>query len=125
METSSYFVDRSLDILDVLTGRIARLEANEEIPADLPAKDQQGLKQDYDLLDFSISTAEEFKKAVKKTKGACTEFCRRLLITYNRCQVAAEQRMDTFPDHDLFIEMLQNIYQEYEQRIQQIKALDE
>ena len=39
LETSSYFVDRSQDILEVLTGRIARLEANEEIPADLPAKD--------------------------------------------------------------------------------------
>ena len=111
LETSSYFVDRSQDILEVLMGRIARLEANEEIPTDLPAKDQQGLKQDYDLLEFSINTAEEFKKAVKKTKGACTEFCRRLLITYNRCQVAAEQRIDAFPDHDLFIEMLQNRYQ--------------
>ena len=99
-------------------GRIARLEANEEIPTDLPAKDQQGLKQDYDLLEFAINTAEEFKKAVKKMKGACTEFCRRLFITYNHFQVAAEQRMDTFPDHDLFIEMLQNRYQEDEQRIQ-------
>ena len=125
LETSSYFVDRSQDILEVLTGRMARLKANEEIPADLLAKDQQGLKQDYDLLEFSINTAEEFKKAVKKTKGACTKFCRRLLITYNRCQVAAEQRMDTFPDHDLFLEMLQNRYREDEQRIQQIKALDE
>ena len=57
-------------------GRITILEANEEILADLPAKDQQGLKQDYDLLDFAINTAEEFKKAVKKTKRACTEFCR-------------------------------------------------
>ena len=44
LETSSYFVDRSQDILEVLTGRIGRLEANEEIPADLPAKDQQGLR---------------------------------------------------------------------------------
>ena len=50
LETTSYFVDRSQDILEVLTGRIGRMEANEEIPADLPAKDQQGLKQDYDLL---------------------------------------------------------------------------
>ena len=90
METSSYFVDRSQDILEVLTGRIARLEANEEIPTDLPAKDQQGLRQDYDLLEFSINTYEEFKKAVKKTKGACTEFYRRHLITYNHCQVAAK-----------------------------------
>ena len=101
------------------------LEANEEIPTDLPAKDQQSLRQDYDLLEFAINTAEEFKKDVKKTKGACTEFCRRLLITYNHFQVAAKQRMDTFLDHNLFLEMLQIRYQEDEQRIQQIKALDE
>ena len=95
-------------------GRIVRLEANEEILVDLPTKDQQGLKQYYDLLEFSINTVEEFKKAVKKTKGACIEFCRRLLITYNQRKVAAEQRIDAFPDHDLFIEMLQNRYKEYE-----------
>ena len=79
LETTSYFVDRSQDILEVLMRRIGRLEANEEIPADLPPKDQQGLRQDYDLLEF----AEEFKKAVKETRGYCTEYCRRLLITYN------------------------------------------
>ena len=77
------------------------------------------------MLEFAINTAEEFKKVVKKTKGACTKYCRRLLITYNRCQVAAEQRLDTFPEHDLFIEMLQSRYQEDEQRIQQVKVLDE
>ena len=106
LETSSHFIDRPNDILEVMTGRIARLEANEEIPVDLPAKDQQGLKQYYDLLEFAINTAEEFKKVVKKMKGSCIEFCRRLLITYNRCQVAAEQRIDAFLDHDLFIDML-------------------
>ena len=110
LETSSYFVDRSQDILEVLTGRMVRLEANEETPACLPSKDQQALRKDYDLLEFAINTAEEFKKAVKKTKGACAEFFRRLLITYNRCQVEAEQRMDTFPDHSLFLEILQRRY---------------
>ena len=110
LETSSYFVDRSQDILEVLTGRMSRLEAKEETPVDLPTKDQQSLRQDYDLLEFAINTAEEFKKAVKKTKGACAEFFRRLLITYNRCHVEAEQRMDTFPDHNLFLEILQRRY---------------
>ena len=104
---------------------MAILEANEEIPMDLPAKDQQGLRQDYDLLEFAINTVEEFKKAVNNTKGSCIELYGRLLITYNRCQVAAEQRMDTFLDHNLFLEMLQIRYQEDEQRIQHIKALDE
>ena len=47
------------------------------------------------------------------------------MITYNHCQVEAEQRMDTFLDHSLFLEMLQKGYQEDEQSIQHIKALDE
>ena len=83
------------------------------------------MRQDYNLLEFAINTVEEFKKVVKKTKGACAEFFRRLLITYNRCQVEAKQRMDTFPYHGLFLEILQRRYQEDEQRIQHIKALDE
>ena len=33
--------------------------------------------------------------------------------------------MDTFPDHSLFLEMLQRRYQEDEKRIQHIKAIDE
>ena len=103
---------------------MARLEAIEEIPVDLPSKYQQALRQDYDLLEFAINTDEEFKKAVKKTKGACAEFFRRLLITYNRCQVEAEQRMDTYPDHSLFLEILQRRYHEDEQRIEHIKYLD-
>ena len=125
LETSSYFVDRSQNILEVLTTRMARLEKNEEAPAELPSKDRQALRQDYDLLEFSINTAEEFKKAVRKTKGACTKFFRILLITYNRCQVEAEQRIDAFLDHNLFVEILQKRYQEEERKIQHIKALDD
>ena len=56
LETTSYFVDRSQDILEVLTRRIGRLEANEDIPTDLPTKYQLGLKQEYDLLEFSTNT---------------------------------------------------------------------
>ena len=33
--------------------------------------------------------------------------------------------MDAFPDHSLFVEILQRRYQEDERRIQDIKALDE
>ena len=108
LETSSYFVDRSQDVLEVLTARMARLENNEETPTELPSKDQQALRQDYDLVDFSIDTAEDFKKTMRKTKGACTKFFRRLLITYNRCQVEAKQRLDVFLDHNSFVEILQN-----------------
>ena len=104
---------------------MARLETNEEAPAELPSKDQHALRQDYDLLEFSINTAKKFKKAVRKTKGACTELFRRLLITYNQCQVEAEQRIDAFPNHNLFVEILQKRYQEEESKIQHIKALDD
>ena len=62
LETSSYFVYRSQDVLEVLTARMARLENNEETPAELPSKDTQALKRDYDLLEFAINTAEDFKK---------------------------------------------------------------
>ena len=40
LEIASYFVDRSQDVLEVLTVRMARLENNEETPSELPAKDQ-------------------------------------------------------------------------------------
>ena len=106
LDTTSYFVDRSQDILEVLAGRIIRIETNEETPIELPTKDWHSLKQDYELLEFTINTAEEFKKTVKKTIGACAECCRRVLVTYNRCQVAAKQRLDAIPEHDMFIEQL-------------------
>ena len=52
---------------------------------ELAVKDQYILNQEYDLLEFAINVAEEFKKMVKKTKGACVEYYRRVLATYNRC----------------------------------------
>ena len=48
------------------------LENNEENPVELPSKYRQALQQDYDLLEFAINTTEDFKKAVRKMKGACT-----------------------------------------------------
>ena len=50
METSSYFVDRSQDVLEFLNVRMARLENNAKTPAELPAKDHQALKRDHDLV---------------------------------------------------------------------------
>ena len=106
LDTTSYFVDRSQDILEFLTRRIVCIETNKETPTELPAKDQHSLKQDYDLLEFAINIAEEFKKTVKKMKGLCVEYYRRVLVTYNRCQFSAEKRLDVIPEHELFIEHL-------------------
>ena len=67
IKTSSYFVDRSQDVLEVLNARTTRPEDDAEIPAELSVKDHQTLRRDHNLVDFSISTAEYFKKTVKRT----------------------------------------------------------
>ena len=102
-----------------------RLENNAETPAKLPSKDHQALKRDHDPVEFAVSTTEDFKKAVKRAQGACSEYFRRLLNTYNRCQTEADHRLDEFPDHKTFIKILQSRYQDAEARTQQIKAIDD
>ena len=82
------------------------VETNKESPIDLAIKDQQTLKQEYELLEFSNNVAEEFKKTVKKPKTACAEFCRRVLFTYNRCQISAENILEVLPEHELFLKHL-------------------
>ena len=123
MQTSSYFVNRYQEVLEVLNARMARLENNVETPAELPDKDHQALKRDHDLVEFVVSTMEDFKKTVKRTQGACSEYFRRLLNTFNRCQTDAEHKLDELPDHETFIEILQSRYQDAEARTQQIKAI--
>ena len=85
MDTTSYFLDRSQEILEILTGRMVWIETNKESPMELPVKDQQILMQEYNLLEFAINVLEKFKKTVKKTRGACAEYYMRVLATYNRC----------------------------------------
>ena len=125
MGTTSYFLDISQGILEIPTGRIVWIETNEEPPAELLVKYQHSLKKDYDLLEFAINTTEEFKKTVKKTKGACVEYCRKVLVMYNRFHISAERRLDTIPKNKVFIENLHNRCQEDEQEIQKVKDLDE
>ena len=125
LDTASYFVDRSQDILEVLNSRITRMEDDKEVPAELVVKDKQALKQDHDLIEFAVNTAEDFQKNVKKTKGACTEFFRRALVAYNCCQAKAGQRLQEFPTHDAFAEMLLKRQQDEEAKVQCISAIDE
>ena len=66
------------------------------------------------MLEFEINAAEEFKKAVKKTRGDFIEYCRRVLVTYNRCQVVVGQILEALPEHELFTKMLQSRYHEDE-----------
>ena len=106
VSTTSYFLDRTQDILEILKGRMVWVETNKESPADLFVKDQQTLKQEYELMEFASNVTKEFKKTVKKTKTACVEFCRRVLFTYNRCQNFAEKILEVLPEHELFLKHL-------------------
>ena len=93
------------------------VETNKESPVELAVKYQQTLKQEYELLEFAINVAEEFKKTMKKTKGASAEYSRRVLSTYNQCQTSTEEKVDVLPEHELFLKHLQDRYQEDEQEI--------
>ena len=57
METSSYFVDRSQEVLEVLSARMARPKDDAETPEGIPTKYHQSLKRDHNLVEFAISTA--------------------------------------------------------------------
>ena len=50
-----------------------------------PIKDSERVKLEYELIGFGNKAAEELIKAAQKTKGVCTEFCRKVLTTHNRC----------------------------------------
>ena len=58
-------------------------------------------------------------------QGACSEYFRRLLNTYNRCQIETEHKLDEFPEHKAFVELLQSRYQDAKAKTQQIKAVDD
>ena len=124
IETSSYFVDRSQDFLEVLNTRMARPEDDAEIPEGLPAKDHQALKRDHNLVEFAINTAEDFKKTIKRTQVACSEYFKRFLNACNRCQTEAELRFEEFPDHETFVDILQKGHQDAKARTQQIQSID-
>ena len=62
VNTTSYFLDRTQDILEILKGRMVWVETNKESPIDLSVKYQQTLNQEYELMEFASNIAEEFKK---------------------------------------------------------------
>ena len=72
INTTSYFLDRTQDILEALQGRISWLETNKEPPTGVPIKDLERVKLEYELIEFASNAAEELVNIVKRTKGVCT-----------------------------------------------------
>ena len=87
-----------------MNGKVGEQRGN---PSRATDKRPVGPQMGYNLVEFAINTTEDFKKAVKKTRGLCTKFFRRLLNTFNRCQIKVEERLEAFLDHDAFVELLQ------------------
>ena len=83
VSTVSYFLVRTQDILETLQGRMTWVETNKESPTDISVKYLEMVTLEYGLIEFASKAAEELIKAVRKTKNACVEFFRRVLLTYN------------------------------------------
>ena len=101
------------------------VEANKESLAYICVKDQETIKQEYELIEFASNAAEALKKTVKKTQSACAEFWRRVVLAYNRCQTSVAKRLEALPEHEMFLKHLQDRCSEDEQAIQRVKELDE
>ena len=69
VSTTSYFLDRTHDILEVLQGRMTCLETTKDPSADAPIKDLETVKLEYKLIEFESKPAEELVKTVRRTKG--------------------------------------------------------
>ena len=108
-----------------MQGRMDWVEANKKYPVDILVKDQETINQEYKLIEFVGNASEELKKIVKKTQSACAEFCRRVLLTYNRCHTSAANILEALLEHEMFLKHLQDRCNEDEQAIQQVKELDE
>ena len=59
VNTTSYFLDRTQDILETLWERMNWVEANKEYPIDISVKYQDTIKQEYKLIEFASNVAEE------------------------------------------------------------------
>ena len=106
VSTTSYFLDRTQDILEILQGCLTWLETTKEPPANAPIKDLETVKLDYELIEFGSKAVKEMVKAIRKTKAICTELCRKFLTTYNRFQTSARRRLEELPDHEGFLKQL-------------------
>ena len=101
------------------------VDTSKEPPTDVPPKDLETIKLEYELIEFSSKTTEELIKTVRKTKSACAEFYGRVLLTCNRCQTSAGRRLEELPKHEIFFKQLQERCNKDEHAIQVVKGLDE
>ena len=62
VNTTSYFLDRTQDILETLQGRMTWVETNKESPADTSVKELEMIKLEYELIEFASKAVEELER---------------------------------------------------------------
>ena len=97
---ASQFKDKTEDVIEILQGRLTWLETTKEPPTNASIKDSERVKLEYELIGFGNKAVEELIKATQRTKGVCIELCRKVFITYNRCQISSKKRIDELPEHE-------------------------
>ena len=80
VNTTSYFLDRTQDILEALQGRMKLVETNKETPIDVSFKYLEIIKLEYELIKFASKAVEELIKAVRKMKNLLASF-----VTQSEC----------------------------------------
>ena len=83
------------------------METSKEPPTDVPPKNLETINLEYELIEFASKEVGELVKTVRKTKNSCAEFCRRVLLTYNRRLISASRRLEVLPEHEIFLKQLQ------------------
>ena len=73
------------------------LETTKEPPTNAPIKDSERVKLEYELIEFGNKVVQELIREYQRTKGVYTEFCRKVLTTYNCYQTSAKKRLDELP----------------------------
>ena len=58
VNTASYFLDRTQDILETLQGRMTWVETNKESPTDISVKELEMIKLEYELIEFASKLVE-------------------------------------------------------------------
>ena len=62
VSTTSYFLDRTQDILEIIQGSLTWLETTKEPPANAPIKKLETVKLEYELIEFRSKATEELVK---------------------------------------------------------------
>ena len=93
--------------MEILQGRLTWLETTKERPTNAPIKDSERVKLEYELIGFGNKVTEELIKAAQRTKGVCTDFCRKVLTTYSSYQTSSKKRLDELPKHEEYLKQLQ------------------